>query len=105
MTNNDKWVIDQWTKTKATVAVRVNKHLKSLKTKFQKLDVYQTKGMGKMLLLDDIIMLTEFDEFAYHEMIVHPAFFVHPNARKVLVIGGGDGGTPQPHVFVIRKEN
>jgi spermidine synthase len=46
-----------------------------------------------MLVLDNITMLTEFDEFAYHEMIVHVPLLVHPNPSRILVIGGGDGGT------------
>lgn len=60
---------------------------------FQKIEVYKTKSFGKMLALDNVIQLTEADEFAYHEMIVHPALFVHLKPEKVLVIGGGDGGT------------
>jgi spermidine synthase len=46
-----------------------------------------------MLALDDMVMTTENDEFHYHEMISHPAMFMHPNPKNVLVIGGGDGGT------------
>lgn len=46
-----------------------------------------------MLLNDDLVMLTERDEFAYHDMITHVPLFVHPNPERVLVIGGGDGGT------------
>jgi spermidine synthase len=46
-----------------------------------------------MLLNDGLVMVTERDEFIYHDMITHPAMFVHPSPRKVLVIGGGDGGT------------
>jgi len=45
------------------------------------------------LTLDDVIQTTEFDEFSYHEMISHVPLFSHPNPRRVLVIGGGDGGT------------
>lgn len=63
------------------------------KSEFQKVDVVETKGYGKMLLNDDLVMVTERDEFIYHDMIAHPALFVHPNPKKVLVIGGGDGGT------------
>ena len=49
--------------------------------------------MGKMLLNDGLVMLTERDEFVYHDMIVHVPLFVHPNPKSVLIIGGGDGGT------------
>lgn len=60
---------------------------------FQKIDVVKTAGHGNMLLNDGCIMLSERDEFVYHEMIAHVPIFTHPNPRKVLIIGGGDGGT------------
>jgi len=60
---------------------------------FQKVKVVQTKGFGKMLLNDDLVMVSERDEFIYHDMLAHVPLFVHPNPKKVLIIGGGDGGT------------
>ena len=72
------WIRDKWSPNGATTNVKVVKQLESSHSKFQKIDVYETAKLGKMLLLDDIIMLTEFDEFAYHEMIVHPSLHVHP---------------------------
>lgn len=75
------------------VKIQYMDHLESIQTKFQKIDVYDTLPFGKMLVHDDVIMLTETDETHYHEMIVHVAMTVHPNPRRVLVIGGGDGGT------------
>ncbi len=67
--------------------------LASVRSAFQKIEVFQTTAFGKMLVHDDVIMLTEKDEAHYHEMIVHPAMFTHPDPRRVLVVGGGDGGT------------
>ena len=60
---------------------------------FQKVEVYQTASHGKMLLNDDMVMVSERDEFVYHDMIAHVPLFVHPSPRRVLVIGGGDGGS------------
>ena len=60
---------------------------------YQEIAVFETENLGRMLVLDGITMLTEFDEFAYHEMIAHVPLLVHPNPRRVLIIGGGDGGT------------
>lgn len=60
---------------------------------FQKIEVYQSVAFGKVLVHDDVIMVTEKDEPHYHEMIVHPALVTHPDPQRVLVIGGGDGGT------------
>lgn len=62
------------------------------KTEHQDLNIYQNPIFGKVLLLDGIIQLAEKDEFIYHEMMVHPIMLAHPNPKKVLVIGGGDGG-------------
>ena len=60
---------------------------------FQRVRILESYKYGKMLALDDMVMTTENDEFHYHEMISHPALFMHPNPKNVLVIGGGDGGT------------
>ncbi|MDI9490900.1 MAG: polyamine aminopropyltransferase [Bacillota bacterium] len=64
----------------------------SAKSKFQKIEVFETKDFGRVLVMDDRIMLTEKDEQIYHEMIVHVPLAVHTNAQDVLIIGGGDGG-------------
>ncbi len=72
---------------------RVSRVLFSGKSDFQQIDVVETAGHGRMLLNDGLIMLTERDEFIYHDMITHVPLFTHPNPRSVLVIGGGDGGT------------
>lgn len=60
---------------------------------FQRVRILESPKYGKLLTLDDMFMTTEADEFHYHEMISHPAMFTHGNAKNILVIGGGDGGT------------
>ncbi|UCC66490.1 MAG: polyamine aminopropyltransferase [Deltaproteobacteria bacterium] len=67
--------------------------LASIRSQYQKIEVLQTRNHGKILLIDDFMMLTEDSEFVYHEMVVHVPLASHPLAKKVLVIGGGDGGT------------
>lgn len=62
-------------------------------SEFQKVRVIDTYAYGKTLTIDDMVMCTETDESHYHEMIAHPALLTHGNAKRVLVIGGGDGGT------------
>ncbi len=74
------------------ITIEVEKHLFSRKSEFQQIDIYQTTNLGKMLVLDGHIQFTEFDEFAYQEMMTHVPMFAHPDPRHVLVIGGGDGG-------------
>ena len=75
-----------------SLGIKVNKKLVEKQSKFQKIEIYDTASVGKMLVLDDVIQLTEADEFPYHEMFVHPAMNVHPDPKAVLVVGGGDGG-------------
>ena len=88
--------MDFWFSEKQTpnvrFSIRVDKQLYSGKSEFQRIDVFQSPEFGRFLVLDGYIMLTEKDEFIYHEMMVHPAMAVHPKVRKVLVIGAGDGG-------------
>lgn len=66
--------------------------LYSGKSPYQKIAIFESKGLGKVLVLDGLIQLCTADEFVYHEMLVHPAFFYHPAPKRVLIIGGGDGG-------------
>ena len=73
-------------------SIRVDKQLHTEQSEFQRIDVFESKEFGRFLTLDGLMMLTEKDEFIYHEMIVHPAMAVHPHVRRVLLIGAGDGG-------------
>jgi len=68
-------------------------HLHSEKSQYQQIDFFETFTFGTIFTLDNVIMVTQKDEFAYHDMICHPAFATNPNIKKVLIIGGGDGGT------------
>ncbi len=75
------------------VTMETSNVLYSAKTEYQTIDILETHGLGKVLLLDGLVMTTERDEFFYHEMISHIPMNSHPNPERVLVIGGGDGGT------------
>ena len=72
---------------------RVEKTLFTGKSPYQQVDVVKTAGHGNLLLNDGVVMISERDEFVYHEMIAHVPLCVHPNPGRVLIIGGGDGGT------------
>ncbi len=62
------------------------------KSQYQEILVFENEYFGKILVLDGVVQLTERDEFFYHEMLVQVLMHAHPNPRKVVVIGGGDGG-------------
>ena len=74
------------------LSIRVDRQLYSGKSEFQRIDVFDSPEFGRFLTLDGYMMLTEKDEFIYHEMITHVPMAVHPLIKKVLVIGAGDGG-------------
>ena len=75
------------------LGLRVEKALCSRKSPYQKVEVIETAALGRVLVIDGVFMTSEYDEFLYHEMLVHPAMVTAPRIERVLVIGGGDGGT------------
>ena len=77
---------------------KITNHLFSKKSAHQRIDVFETLSYGKMLVLDGRVQLTEKDEFIYHEMLVHIPMLHHPSPRRVLIIGGGDGGAAKEAV-------
>ena len=86
------WYTEQHTKD-VRFSIKVDKELYSEQTEFQRIDILESKEFGKFFTLDGLMMVTEKDEFIYHEMIVHVPMAVNLNIKKVLVIGAGDGGT------------
>ena len=74
-------------------SIKVDRQLFSEVSEFQRVDIFESAEFGRILVLDGQIMLTEKDEFIYHEMISHVPMCVNPEIKKVLLVGGGDGGT------------
>lgn len=85
------WFSEMHTKN-VKLSIRVNRQLYTAESEFQRIDIFESEEFGRFLTLDGYMMMTERDEFIYHEMVVHPAMAVHPNVKHVLVIGAGDGG-------------
>lgn len=88
--------------TKNTGITAKVKEAKTFQSQYQEILILDTYEYGKMLVLDGAVQTTERDEFIYHEMLTHPALLKHPNPERVLVIGGGDGGTVRE---VLKHEN
>ncbi|MGN0480977.1 MAG: polyamine aminopropyltransferase [Lachnospiraceae bacterium] len=86
------WYTDQHTKD-VRFSMKVEEQIASCTSEFQRIDILKTTEFGKVLVLDGELMITQKDEFIYHEMITHVPMAVHPNVKDVLVIGAGDGGT------------
>lgn len=85
------WFSESHTKH-VKLSIQVEKQLYSAQSEFQRIDVFDSPEFGRFLTLDGYMMLTEKDEFIYHEMMVHVPMAVHPHCERVLVIGAGDGG-------------
>ena len=85
------WFSEQHTPD-VKLSIKVERQLCGVESSFQRIDVFESPEFGRFLTLDGYMMLTEKDEFIYHEMMVHVPMAVHPRVRSVLVIGGGDGG-------------
>jgi spermidine synthase len=89
-TNN--WIVEHSMKDRYAVGFRKIEKLHEEQSQFQKIEVFQTDIIGKILLLDGKAMISNHDEFVYHEIMAHVSTMVSPQTQKVLVIGGGDGG-------------
>jgi spermidine synthase len=91
-------IVDGWFREKTVLwpgqamTIQVNKILHHEKSLYQDVLVFESTTYGNVLVLDGVIQATERDEFAYQESITHLPMMSHPNPKKVLVIGGGDGG-------------
>lgn len=89
--------MDMWLKEgqieDAAMTYKIKETICRRKTPYQDLAIVDTYSFGRMLVLDGIVQTTIKDEYVYHEMITHIPLFTHPNPEKVLVVGGGDGGT------------
>lgn len=75
------------------LSIKVDRHIHNETSAFQQIDFFDSQTLGRFFTLDGLMMVNEKDEFAYHDMICHPAFAVSPGIKTVLIIGGGDGGT------------
>ena len=89
---SEDWFIEKHT-PHAGLSLAVAKRLHDQQSAFQHIEVLECPEYGRVMLLDGCVMVTDRDEFVYHEMIVHPALLMHPAPRDVLIIGGGDGGS------------
>lgn len=85
-------ILTEWLTPDSGYCFRTTESLLDVHSAYQHIQVYDTPQFGKLLRLDGSFMTSETDEFFYHENIVHPAAITHPGIKRVLVIGGGDGG-------------
>ncbi|RYD02880.1 hypothetical protein N752_22980 [Desulforamulus aquiferis] len=87
----DFWFTENHTNS-YKVSWRVTKLLHSETSALQEIAVIESPDLGRALLLDNVVQTSTRFEFIYHEMIAHVPLMIHPAPKKVLIIGGGDGG-------------
>jgi len=85
------WFKDKYS-SHTILNIKIKNPLFKGRSSCQRIEILESYDFGRMLVLDGIINVTEKDEFIYHEMMVHVPIFTHSNPRKILIIGGGDGG-------------
>lgn len=93
MTLDKSWFTEVCDEGGSAFSLKIKGKLHEEQTPYQRIEIYDTEHFGKLMVIDGFVMLTDRDNFIYHEMMSHPALFTHPNPRSVVVIGGGDCGT------------
>ncbi len=88
---NDIWLYENHTPG-YEVRWKIKSILHDEKTEYQQISIMETYELGRIMILDGALQVSDRDEFIYHEMITHVPLSIHPDPRKVLIIGGGDGG-------------
>lgn len=94
----DNWFVEESFHNKFAMGFKVSEVLHSEQSPFQKIEVLETESVGRLLLLDGKTMVSNKDEFVYHEVVSHISYMVSRNCKKVLIIGGGDGGVVREFV-------
>ncbi len=93
MTLDKNWYTEEWAGQGSAISLKIKDKVHDEQSTYQRIEIYETETFGTLMTLDGLVMVTDRDNFVYHEMMSHPALFTHPDPRRVLVIGGGDCGT------------
>jgi spermidine synthase len=91
--NSSQWFTEQVPSTGTAFSLKIIQKLHEEQSDFQHLEIFETETFGNLMTIDGCTMVSTKDNFFYHEMITHPALFLHPNPKRVWIIGGGDCGT------------
>jgi spermidine synthase len=93
MTLDKNWYTEEWAGQGSAISLKIKDKVHDEHSAFQRIEIFETETFGTLMTLDGLVMVTDRDNFIYHEMMSHPALFTHPDPQRVLVIGGGDCGT------------
>jgi spermidine synthase len=87
------WFTEVYPKHGSAFSLEVKEKLHEEQTPFQRIELFDTVWFGKLMVIDGCTMVSDRDNFLYHEMMTHPALYTHPNPKTVWIIGGGDCGS------------
>ena len=93
MALDNSWYTEEWAGQASSISLKIEDRVHDEQSEYQRIEIYKTAAFGTLMTLDGLVMVTDRDNFIYHEMMSHPALFTHPNPKRVLIIGGGDCGT------------
>jgi spermidine synthase len=94
----DGWTLETFLNQTYASGFKIKSLLHSERSAYQQIDVFDTHSVGRLLMLDGKTMVSDKDEFVYHEVVSHIPYMVSRSCRKVLIIGGGDGGVVREFV-------
>jgi spermidine synthase len=94
----DGWTLETFLNQTYASGFKIKSLLHSERSAYQQIDVFDTHSVGRLLMLDGKTMVSDKDEFIYHEVVSHIPYMVSRSCRKVLIIGGGDGGVVREFV-------
>ena len=93
MALDDTWYTEEWAGQGAAISLKLRDKVHDERSAYQHIEIYETETFGTLMTLDGLVMVTDRDNFIYHELMAHPALFTHREPKRVLIIGGGDCGT------------
>lgn len=93
MVNDSGWFAEVYPKHGSAFSFKVIEKLAEEQTPFQRIEIFETEWFGTLMVIDGCTMVSDRDNFLYHEMMTHPALYTHPNPERVWIIGGGDCGS------------
>ena len=93
MSLDKSWYTEEWVGQGSAISLKIKSKVHDEQSAYQRIEIYETETFGTLMTLDGLVMVTDRDNFVYHEMMSHPALYTHPDPKRVLIIGGGDCGT------------
>lgn len=93
MLNENHWFTEVYPKHGSALSIQVKAKLHDEQTPFQRIEIFDTEYFGKLMVIDGCTMVSDRENFLYHEMMTHPVLYTHPHPQTVWVIGGGDCGS------------